>query len=78
MEKRILDKLLLRGFNEKTLLNNRGLIGATIESIDAIEELEIERYRIWILIDEYRTNEDGSIDTEIDTDLLYRIIFKKL
>lgn len=33
IEEQIKIKLLLRGFSEKTILNNRGLIGAVIEDM---------------------------------------------
>jgi len=32
-EERIKHKLRIRGFSEKTILNNRGLIGAVIEDV---------------------------------------------
>lgn len=35
-EKIIKEKLLVRGFSEKQLLNNRGLIGATIDETEEI------------------------------------------
>lgn len=40
MEKLIKQKLIERGFSEKTLLNNRGLIGACIE--ETKEQLSIQ------------------------------------
>ena len=33
LENKIKQKLIIRGFTEKQLLNNRGLIGATIDEV---------------------------------------------
>ena len=47
MEKLIKQKLIERGFKEKTLLNNRGLIGACIEETK-------EQLRLYVVSSSYK------------------------
>lgn len=56
MEKLIKQKLIERGFSEKTLLNNRGLIGACIEETE-------QQLRLYGVVDSLTSKE--AIDYQI-------------
>jgi hypothetical protein len=59
-ENKIRDRLLSRGFSRKTLLNNRGLIGAVIEETFMVLT-EIENIKTYKDVIEY-LGEDGICD----------------
>jgi len=48
LEEEVKRKLRLRGFTEKQLLNNRGLIAATIEDVILVQNLTIPVVMDWV------------------------------
>lgn len=55
-EKKIRNKLLMRGFPNDKLLNNRGLIGATIDEVilEVVKNIGVTRVMLFKIIDKMK------------------------
>ena len=68
MENIIKQKLIERGFKEETLLNNRGLIGATIDETEKQLRIGvvIQRSELLIAFLDYLEESEGAGETIVD------------